>query len=209
MDLNRRWGSPTESLHPTVFHVKSLISDISKERQVILYCDLHGHSRKKNVFVYGCAPPFKSVSVNDFNKCRLLPYIMSQIGHGNNKYENISFRDCRFKVSRSKHGTARCVIWKDLGICNSLTVEASFCGSGDNASEKRQLREWKKSVRRRAKLNVSRDRDDKQGKDGNRDKNRGDMDGDRKKNLNVVNRDEENDSVSSTGPDLHHPHCSH
>jgi hypothetical protein len=24
------------------------------ERKVILYCDFHGHSRKKNAFLYGC-----------------------------------------------------------------------------------------------------------------------------------------------------------
>lgn len=25
-----------------------------QEREVVLYCDLHGHSRKQNVFIYGC-----------------------------------------------------------------------------------------------------------------------------------------------------------
>ena len=25
------------------------------ERKVLLYCDLHGHSRKKNAFFYGCS----------------------------------------------------------------------------------------------------------------------------------------------------------
>lgn len=24
------------------------------EREVVLYCDFHGHSRKNNVFMYGC-----------------------------------------------------------------------------------------------------------------------------------------------------------
>ena len=24
------------------------------EREVVLYCDFHGHSRKMNVFMYGC-----------------------------------------------------------------------------------------------------------------------------------------------------------
>lgn len=24
------------------------------ERDVVLYCDFHGHSRKNNVFMYGC-----------------------------------------------------------------------------------------------------------------------------------------------------------
>lgn len=25
-----------------------------QEREIIVYCDLHGHSRKQNVFIYGC-----------------------------------------------------------------------------------------------------------------------------------------------------------
>lgn len=24
------------------------------EREVVVFCDLHGHSRKLNVFIYGC-----------------------------------------------------------------------------------------------------------------------------------------------------------
>ena len=29
-----------------------------EEREVIVYCDLHGHSRKRNVFIYGCENRF-------------------------------------------------------------------------------------------------------------------------------------------------------
>ena len=45
-DLNRRWKTPHQRLHPTIYHTKKLIIDLHKERGVILYCDLHGHSRK-------------------------------------------------------------------------------------------------------------------------------------------------------------------
>ena len=27
---------------------------LQEEREVAVYCDLHGHSRKQNVFIYGC-----------------------------------------------------------------------------------------------------------------------------------------------------------
>lgn len=27
---------------------------VLEEREVLLYCDLHGHSRKNNIFMYGC-----------------------------------------------------------------------------------------------------------------------------------------------------------
>ena len=29
-----------------------------EERDISLYCDLHGHSRKQNVFIYGCENRF-------------------------------------------------------------------------------------------------------------------------------------------------------
>lgn len=31
-----------------------LFSRLLQEREIIVYCDLHGHSRKQNVFIYGC-----------------------------------------------------------------------------------------------------------------------------------------------------------
>lgn len=53
-DLNRKWEKPNRLLHPTVFHSKYLIRNMNQERKVILFCDLHGHSRKQNAFFYGC-----------------------------------------------------------------------------------------------------------------------------------------------------------
>lgn len=31
-----------------------MVCRLVEEREVVLYCDLHGHSRKQNVFIYGC-----------------------------------------------------------------------------------------------------------------------------------------------------------
>ena len=42
-------------------------------------------------------------------------------------------QDCGFKVQASKRATGRVVCWMDLAIPNSYTLEASFCGMGDNA----------------------------------------------------------------------------
>ena len=52
-DLNRRWKTPSKILHPVVFAVKKFMRVFSKEREIVLYCDLHGHSRRKNIFMYG------------------------------------------------------------------------------------------------------------------------------------------------------------
>ena len=46
--------------------------------QVIIYCDLHGHSRKPNVFMYGCTADLKMASMSNFVEERLFPWMMSQ-----------------------------------------------------------------------------------------------------------------------------------
>ena len=57
-DLNRQWLKPSESTMPTVHHLKKLLHRLGtdKESTLEIYCDLHGHSRKKNIFFYGCSP---------------------------------------------------------------------------------------------------------------------------------------------------------
>lgn len=55
VDLNRRWNKPSSILHPTIYHAKKLIEVFHEMQEVIFYCDMHGHSMKKNVFMYGNA----------------------------------------------------------------------------------------------------------------------------------------------------------
>jgi murein tripeptide amidase MpaA len=45
-DLNRRWGRPSEILHPTIFHARKLIWELDKRYKVAFFCDFHGHSKK-------------------------------------------------------------------------------------------------------------------------------------------------------------------
>jgi hypothetical protein len=52
-DLNRRWKNTNKMLHPENFATKRLIRAFKKERELVLYLDLHGHSRRKNIFMYG------------------------------------------------------------------------------------------------------------------------------------------------------------
>lgn len=57
-DLNRRWTNPNRIAHPSIYHTKGLFEYIRRVIcvQPFLFVDLHGHSRKKNVFLYGCSP---------------------------------------------------------------------------------------------------------------------------------------------------------
>lgn len=64
-DLNRRYDEPDYRLHPTVWSIKKLTSDLLRgdpdkniapfisEDDLVAFIDLHGHSRKKSVFVFG------------------------------------------------------------------------------------------------------------------------------------------------------------
>ena len=55
VDLNRQWIDPSRKNHPTIYHCKQLIKRMKEERDLLVYCDFHGHSRKKNCFMYGCS----------------------------------------------------------------------------------------------------------------------------------------------------------
>jgi hypothetical protein len=116
VDLNRRWSRPSKTLHPEITATKKLVKQFSRERQIDLVCDLHGHSRKKNIFMYGCNIH------NQPEATRLLPYILSKIS------PLFSFKDCRFAMQKSKESTMRITIFKETHIKNVFTLEASFCG---------------------------------------------------------------------------------
>ena len=91
---------------------------MQEEREMFLVCDLHGHSRKKNIFMYGC-----SGKVNDRLKERIFPSLLEK------NSDIFSFSDWSFAVQKSKESTFRVVMWKELGITNSFTLESSFCGA--------------------------------------------------------------------------------
>ncbi|MGH0160402.1 UNVERIFIED_CONTAM: hypothetical protein FKN15_059208 [Acipenser sinensis] len=55
-DLNRQWMKPDLKLSPTIYHAKGFLYYLNSiGRTPLVFCDYHGHSRKKNVFLYGCS----------------------------------------------------------------------------------------------------------------------------------------------------------
>ena len=57
VDLNRAWDQPSRKLTPTIFALKRLLAQLHESKPggngVALYVDLHGHSVKRDIFVYG------------------------------------------------------------------------------------------------------------------------------------------------------------
>lgn len=45
-DLNRRWKTPSKVIHPEIYQTKKMVKTLHAERGVLMFCDLHGHSRK-------------------------------------------------------------------------------------------------------------------------------------------------------------------
>ncbi|KAH9145714.1 hypothetical protein AeRB84_010368 [Aphanomyces euteiches] len=134
VDLNRRWSNPSPTNHPTIYAAKRMIAAMRNSRRVILFCDIHGHSRKKNMFLYGCKP-FSTWSQFEAARVRLFPYLLSKISSAD-QGGYFSFTDCTFNVARAKRSTGRVAIWNDVRILNSFTLETSFCGTGENKSKR-------------------------------------------------------------------------
>jgi hypothetical protein len=80
---------------------------------------LHGHNKETNCFFYGCnkAP---NEGLLSWTKTRLLPKIMAS-------YEPImSYKQCKFSQERIKFNTARVVVWNEMNVTNSFTLETSM-----------------------------------------------------------------------------------
>ncbi|KAJ8285431.1 hypothetical protein GJAV_G00026720 [Gymnothorax javanicus] len=131
-DLNRQWLNPSAELHPTIYHTKGLLQYLSAiQRAPMVFCDYHGHSRKKNVFMYGCSlketiwHTSGCTSACDLQEdlgYRTLPKILSQVAPA------FSMSSCSFVVEKSKESTARVVVWREIGVQKSYTMESTVCG---------------------------------------------------------------------------------
>ncbi|XP_077988802.1 cytosolic carboxypeptidase 1-like isoform X2 [Glandiceps talaboti] len=132
-DLNRRWQDPSSALHPTIYHTKGLLQYLQLiNKSPLVYCDYHGHSRRKNVFMYGCSSalsylPEDNATVSSGSSGRedtsykTLPRLLSNA-------PAFSLSNCSFVVEKSKEATARVVVWREIGVLRSYTMESTYCG---------------------------------------------------------------------------------
>ncbi|XP_053417735.1 cytosolic carboxypeptidase 2 isoform X3 [Nycticebus coucang] len=118
-DLNRHYKTILKETFPCIWYTRNMIKRLLEEREVLLYCDFHGHSRKNNIFLYGCNSNNRKYWLHE----RVFPLMLSK-----NAPDKFSFHSCNFKVQKCKEGTGRVVMWR-MGILNSYTVESTFGGS--------------------------------------------------------------------------------
>lgn len=124
---------------PQIYQTKVLLRRLAETHGIFLYCDIHGHSRRNNVFIYGCEnrkfPEKKLIeqvfplmmhknSADKVSQCDLMNITVSC------KFVSIvfqfSFQNCKFRVQKNKEGTGRVFAWT-LGVVNRYLV---IFGSG-------------------------------------------------------------------------------
>ncbi|XP_053538244.1 cytosolic carboxypeptidase 4 isoform X1 [Ictalurus punctatus] len=131
-DLNREWMKPSLVLSPTVYHAKGLLYYLcSIGKTPLVFCDYHGHSRKKNVFLYGCSvketlwqsgSPINTASLKEDPGYRTIAKTLDRIAPA------FSFNSCNFLVEKSRASTARVVVWREMGVLRSYTMESTYNG---------------------------------------------------------------------------------
>ncbi|XP_076028749.1 cytosolic carboxypeptidase 3-like isoform X2 [Oratosquilla oratoria] len=119
-DLNRQYKMVVKEMFPPIWHIKAMVRRLMDEHGVVMFCDIHAHSRKHNMFLYGCE---NRRSQDNRLREQLFPLLLHY-----NSGDKLSFRSCKFKVQRCKEGTARVVVWM-MGVLHSYTLEASFGGA--------------------------------------------------------------------------------
>lgn len=119
-DLNRRYTNPSEKTQPEAKLIKDFIQSLlQKGEEIFMFLDFHGHFCKKNSFLYG--PVFPLHDPNYFNT-KILAKLLSE------RTNIFRYHSSRFSIEKGKDSTARMVIWKELGIVHTYTLETSYFG---------------------------------------------------------------------------------
>lgn len=120
-DINRCFAKPDRKLIPEAHNIRELIRSLQVDdrERVIAYFDMHAHSGRKSVFIYG---PYYPLHLKQYLKVRFLPKLISERNHAFRYYS------CKFKHEGYKQGCARISLWRDFNISNSYTVETSAFG---------------------------------------------------------------------------------
>lgn len=99
-DLNRKFDDPDFRLHPTVWNIKEMAGQITEAYRIqnskdtlIFYIDMHGHSRKKNSFVFGPSVPLHS---EEYLQMRIIPKLLGE------ETDMFRYHSCSFQNEAAK-----------------------------------------------------------------------------------------------------------
>lgn len=119
-DLNRQFAEPSVQLHPGICAIKKLLRDLQADGWNIFgYIDMHGHSKKKCVFIHG---PYYPLHCDQYVRVRILSKLLAE------RTQMFRYQACKYRQEPDKVNAARFVISREFCVMNSLTLESSFYG---------------------------------------------------------------------------------
>lgn len=98
----------------------------------MVFLDFHGHSAKKNVFMFG---PNYGVDNKYYLTSRLYPKIISKMT------DMFRYYSCIFRISKTKANAGRAVMIRDHNVIFSYTIESSCFAYGPKINEVKFSRE--------------------------------------------------------------------
>lgn len=128
LDINRMFGpTANKRLNPEAVMLKELCK---KQQRLAFYFDVHGHSSKKSVFIYGPRFPLHS---EHYLEIRVLPKLLAQ------RTPMFRYYSCRFANEYSKRNCSRLAFSREIPLANSYTVETSMMGYIDKDRQNEDL----------------------------------------------------------------------
>ena len=125
-------------IHPSVHALRRMLTQKKAKGRTLIYCDLHGHSKKLNSFVYGCNTAANG-GFSSWTKVRLLPRLIASLT------PRFHYNECTFRIEASKLGTGRIVLWNEFSVTNSFTMETSMFGFEDADGQVKPF--WERDMR--------------------------------------------------------------
>lgn len=99
-DINRCFEKPHQQLEPEPFLVRKHIKKIQKQasdagvsEKIMAFIDIHSHSNRKSIFMYGPHYPLHS---NNYMNIRVIPKLMDE------RSQMFRFYSCKFKAEKYK-----------------------------------------------------------------------------------------------------------
>uniref|UniRef100_A0A1I8FCZ4 Peptidase_M14 domain-containing protein n=1 Tax=Macrostomum lignano TaxID=282301 RepID=A0A1I8FCZ4_9PLAT len=146
-DLNRAWLRPTVARQPEIYHTKGLLGLLCLTgHRPALYIDCHGHSRRNNVFMFGCSPtqswccrasigtiPAGCWAQAARTRRRRGSGISSSAPSAGQSAPAFSWSNCCFTVEKGQRSNSpRSGVWRQMRIQCAYTLEASYscCDQG-------------------------------------------------------------------------------
>ena len=116
-DLNRTYDQSRKFAFPETYMLVEFAKQLkaAHKRRFNIYLDLHGHSVKKNVFMYG--PDFGIQHAN-YELSRELPRLLGNVT------SLFRYYSCIFRISGEKATTARAILNRQIDIPFTYTMEA-------------------------------------------------------------------------------------